>query len=280
MSYLAPTSLDDALAYLKETGAQVIAGCTDYYPSRDPVDLASPVLDITRIAGFRGIETCKEGWRIGAATTWTDLVRAPLPPAFDGLKQAAREVGSIQIQNRATLVGNVCNASPAADGVPPLLTLGAQVEISGPEGRRQVGLSEFITGVRQTALNDAELVSALLIPAQPEARKSAFQKLGSRRYLVISIAMVATALEMEEGTIAAVKLAVGSCAPIAKRLPALEDALIGKSAAELEFLSLDDPAFWAPLSPIDDIRGSASYRRDAVAELTRRTLLQAIGSVR
>lgn len=277
MSYLAPSNLSDAIAYLGATGAKVIAGCTDHFPSRAPGDVAAPVLDITGIDGFRGISARPEGWRIGAATTWTDVLRAPLPPAFDGLKQAAREVGSVQIQNRATLAGNLCNASPAADGVPPLLTLDARVEIVSAAGTRSVPLAAFITGVRQTILAPGELVSAILVPPHPDAATSAFRKLGSRTHLVISIAMAACLVEMTGDTLAQVRLSVGSCAPTAQRLPRLEAALAGMSRAAVaaaDFTSFDA---YAPLSPISDVRSSATYRTDAAAVLCQRVILQAMG---
>jgi CO/xanthine dehydrogenase FAD-binding subunit len=165
-------------------------------------------------------------WRIGAAASWRTLIDADVPPAFDGLKAAAREVGSVQIQNRATIVGNLCNASPAADGVPPLLTLDAEVEIAGAAGLRYLPLSAFILGNRKTALADGEMVSALRIPAASTAGQSSFLKLGARSYLVISISMAALRLEVDEaGIIRDMSLSIGACSEVAKRMDQLEDAL-------------------------------------------------------
>ena len=131
MSYFRPDDLEAALGYLAEGPAQVLAGGTDVYPALGDRPAPERVLDLTRVAALKGILRDGPTWRIGAGVTWADVLRAGLPPMFDGLKVAARQVGSVQIQTTATLAGNICNASPAADGVPVLLTLDASVEIAG-----------------------------------------------------------------------------------------------------------------------------------------------------
>jgi CO/xanthine dehydrogenase FAD-binding subunit len=136
LEYLTPMSLDDALAALDAGELSIIAGGTDWYPAQGECPIECDILDVTRIAALRGISKAKDGWRIGAASTWSDVIAADLPAAFDGLKAAARDVGSVQIQNAGTIAGNLCNASPAADGVPPLLALKALVEICSAEGCR------------------------------------------------------------------------------------------------------------------------------------------------
>ena len=125
-SYLRPAAVEEALEALRQRPLTIIAGGTDHYPARVGKPLVEDVLDITGLAELRGIRESGDHFRIGATTTWTDLINANLPPQFDGLKMAAREIGGVQVQNTATVCGNVCNASPAADGVPPLLTLDAQ----------------------------------------------------------------------------------------------------------------------------------------------------------
>ena len=137
-AYHRPETLGDALALLAETPVTLAAGCTDLFPATELQELPGAVLDLTAIADLRGVCTTSEGWRIGATTTWSDLIAADLPPAFDMLKQAAGEVGSVQIQNAGTIAGNLCNASPAADGVPPLLALDAVVEIGRASCRERV----------------------------------------------------------------------------------------------------------------------------------------------
>ncbi|CAN5682612.1 xanthine dehydrogenase family protein subunit M [soil metagenome] len=267
-AYLRPRELEEALSALARPHI-VLAGGTDFYPVRVGRTIDEDVLDIGGIAGLRGISADDTGWRLGATTTWSDLIEADLPPLFDGLKQAARDVGGRQIQNAGTLAGNLCNASPAADGVPGLLALDAEIEIAGPVHRR-LPLRSFITGVRRTALMPGELVAAIHIPRPRHAAESAFLKLGARRYLVISIAMAAATLEIVDGRVAAARIAVGACSPVAERLPALEAALLGVPRGELA--GRVEAAQLAPLSPIDDVRGSASYRRDVVVTLLRRLL--------
>jgi len=268
-NYLRPTNLDEALQALARPWT-VLAGGTDFYPARVGRAIDENVLDISGIAALRGIEATSGGWRLGAVTTWSELIETPLPPLFDGLKQAAREVGGRQIQNAGTVAGNLCNASPAADGVPPLLALDAEVELAGRAGTRRLPLAAFVTGNRRTVLAPSELLVAIHVPEPSRPARSAFLKLGARRYLVISIAMAAATLEIEEKRVAAARIAVGSCSAVAQRLPALEAALAGSA---IDALSERVAAgHLAPLSPIDDVRGSAAYRRDAVVTLLRRLL--------
>ncbi|MBL6615506.1 MAG: FAD binding domain-containing protein [Reyranella sp.] len=267
-SYLRPHTLEEALGALSRPHT-VLAGGTDFFPGRVGRAIDEDVLDIGGIGDLRGISEDDGGWRLGATTTWRELIEADLPPLFDGLKQAAREVGGRQIQNAGTLAGNLCNASPAADGVPCLMALDAEVEIAGPRSRR-LPLRHFITGVRTTALAPRELVVAIHVPRPRHDARSAFLKLGARRYLVISITMAAATVEFVDERVATARIAVGACSPVAERLPALEAALVGVPRDSLA--DRVDVAQLAPLSPIDDLRGSAAYRRDAVVIVLRRLL--------
>ena len=269
--YLRPTDLDETLQALGSKRWVVLAGGTDFYPARVGRPLDDDVLDITALA-LRGIEDRTDHYHIGSLTTWTDLMRADLPPWFLGLKLAAREIGGVQIQNAGTLCGNVCNASPAADGVPNLLALEARVEVASRTGMRSVSIDEFITGNRRTTLQPDELVTGLTIPKPKRVAVANFLKLGARKYLVISIAMVAIVVEVEpDETIAGARVAVGSCSVVALRLGELEAALVGRSLSE-PLGGVVRPEHLAPLSPIDDVRGSAEYRREAALSLVRRAL--------
>lgn len=271
MSYLRPRTVEEAVEMLAEP-ACILAGGTDVFPAL--VDRPAParIVDLSRLEGLSAI-TLEPGLvRIGARVTWSALVRAPLPPCFAMLKQAAREVGSVQIQNAATIAGNLVNASPAADGVPPLLALDSAVEIAGPAGRRNVPLAAFITGYRQTALAPGELVTAILVPRTIDTGRSAFLKLGARRYLVISIAMVAAVVRAEAGRVAEARIAVGACSAVAKRLTELEDALAGADLSAAPLSSRVTLDHLAGLDPIDDVRATAAYRREAALELVRRAL--------
>lgn len=261
---------------LATTGGQILAGGTDFYPTLGDRLPQGNVIDLTAVEEIRGISIETEYVRIGGLTTWTQVIRTPMPRCFDALKAAAREVGSVQIQNRGTVAGNLCNASPAADGVPPLLALDSEVELTSGEGRRRVPLAQFITGNRRTLRAPSEILTAVLVPRRMENAKSAFLKLGARRYLVISISMVAAVLQAEAGRVSEAHIAVGSCSASAKRLVDLERALVGVPVAvgigevlRAEHLSR--------LSPIDDIRATAEYRRDASLTLVRRALEACVG---
>ena len=270
--YLRPQGLEDAVAALAEGSYTVLAGGTDLYPARVGRAVDDKILDITALRGLRGISEDDRSYRIGALTTWSDLLREPLPACFDALKLAAREVGGVQIQNAGTLCGNLCNASPAADGVPPLLVMEAEVELASSSGHRRLALEDFILGNRQTARRPDELVTALHLPKPPRSARSTFLKLGARRYLVISIVMVATLIDLDpDGSVARARVAVGSCAARAHRLPAVEAALQGQDFDHNLLARIGEEQL-APLSPIDDIRGSAAYRRDAAVALIRRSL--------
>lgn len=283
MAFLRPPQLDEALAALAAAGPGgapwvVVAGATDHYPARVGRTPEEDVLDVTAIDGLRGVSAVDGGWRIGALTTWTDLVESELPPLFDGLKLAARAVGGLQIQARATVAGNVCNASPAADGTPNLLALDAVVELAAARRARRVPIGEFVLGNRRTARAEDELVTGLFIPAPLPGTivRSTFEKLGSRAYLVISIAMVAAVIEIgSDGRIARARLAVGACSEVAQRLPALEVALVGQPPTA-STAGLVARAHLEGLKPINDVRGTAEYRLDAAGSLLRRALEQVL----
>lgn len=275
--YLLPDSIEDALACVARDGARIVAGGTDLYPALGDQLPGYDLVDLSRLADLSLVGGCPEGWLIGATATWTDIIDADLPPAFQALKEAAREVGSVQIQNRATLVGNLCNASPAADGVPPLLALDAKMVLLGRRGTRRLPLAQFLKGPRRTALRPGEIVLGVHVPASVGRHRSHFLKLGARRYLVISIAMVAVALrKASDGSISDARVAVGAASPVARRLPALEARLEGARAADLVTRGFVAASDLDPLSPVSDVRGTADYRGDAVAELCRRAILQAL----
>jgi CO/xanthine dehydrogenase FAD-binding subunit len=276
-SYLRPVDLSEALAALAAGPRVILAGGTDYYPARVGQPLDDHVLDITALPELRRVADEVGYWRIPALCTWTDLLETNLPPLFDGLKLAAREIGGVQIQNAGTICGNLCNASPAADGTPNLLALDAQVELASARETRRLPVAAFVTGSRAIARRADEMVTALLVPKPAHEARSAFLKLGARKYLVISIAMVAAVLEIAaDRTIAKARLAVGSCSAVAQRLPLLESALVGQTL-DAGLGALIKPEHLAPLSPIDDVRGTADYRREAALTLVRRALRELIG---
>ena len=290
--YLRPTALADALAALadpklippsaKADRPTLLAGGTDFYPAQAARAAwleANPrnVLDISGIEELKGIRQSETGITFGGLTTWAEIRDAALPRAFDGLKLAAREVGGQQIQNRGTIAGNLCNASPAADGVPPLLTLDASVEITSVRGTRALPLGDFIMGNRTTVLAADELVTAVHVPKSDPGARSIFLKLGARAYLVISIVSVAAVVNIgEDGRIAGAAIAVGACSAVPQRLAGLERDLVGVAVADAARVVVAEHT--AELQPIDDVRGSAGYRRHAALVVTRRALMQCLAA--
>jgi CO/xanthine dehydrogenase FAD-binding subunit len=276
--YFRPGTLDEAVHVLAAHGSQILSGGTDFFPALGDRPLPDSVLDVSGISEIKGITVESDCIRIGGLTTWSQVIAAPLPRCFDALKSAAREIGSIQIQNRATVAGNLCNASPAADSVPPLLALDAEVELASVARSRRLPLADFIVGNRKTLRRSDEILSRVIVPRRLDDAVSAFLKLGSRRYLVISIAMVAAILKTDRaGSVAAARIAVGSCSATAQRLTALEAALVG-APARIGLGAQVLQEHLAPLSAIDDVRGTANYRNDAARTLIARALEACVGS--
>ena len=270
--YFRPRTLDETIDTLSRHGGQILSGGTDFFPALGDRPVTSAIVDISGVRELRGISFHDNDIRIGGLTTWTELLRTPLPRCFDALKAAAREVGSIQIQNRGTVAGNLCNASPAADGVPPLLSLDAEVELASQAGVRRLPLVQFLVGNRKTQRRTDEVLSAVIVPRGLEQARSAFLKLGSRRYLVISIVMVAAIVDSDaRGRIKQARVAVGSCSAVALRLIELEQQLAGVKA-EPGFTNRISSEHIATLSPIDDVRATGDYRRDAALTLVKRAL--------
>ncbi len=267
--YLQPGNLSEALAALRQPGAVVLAGGTDFYPALGDRTFDGTVVDISGVGGLGDIRDNAGEIVLGATATWSAIAQAKLPRGFQALRQAALQVGSLQIQNRGTIAGNLCNASPAADGVPPLLVLDAEVVLESTAGTRRLPLAAFVLGYRKTGRASDEMLTAVVVPERMQPAASAFRKLGARQYLVISISMVAAALLADSaGRIVEARVAVGACSARAVRLAGVEAKLLG-SRAEAGFsecLSQDD---LGELSPIDDVRATAEYRWHAALSLVR-----------
>jgi CO/xanthine dehydrogenase FAD-binding subunit len=271
-SYTKPKTMDEAMALLASGEARILSGGTDFYPALGDRVVRDAVVDVSGLGELRGVTRAADHFRIGGLTTWTDVIQAPLPHCFDALKNAAREVGSVQIQNRGTVAGNLCNASPAADGIPPLLALDAEVELTSKTGTRRMLLADFIVGNRKTQRKPDELLTAVLIPRNLEDAASTFVKLGARRYLVISISMVAVVVRLgNDDRVAETRVAVGSCSAVAQRLRMLEAELVGAALRD-GLGAMVRPEHLYSLSPIDDVRATAEYRLDASLRLVQRAL--------
>ena len=269
LNYYRPDNLNDGLVALSENSWTLLAGGTDFYPARVGKHLNEKVMDLTGIRELRSIRETEDQIYIGALTTWTDIVNANLPVAFEGLRKASKTIGGVQTQNAGTICGNICNASPAADSVPNLMALDAKVQLMSVKETRMLPLEEFILGNRKTARKSDEFVTGLIIPHPGKDSRGNFEKLGSRAFLVISIAMVGVVSELNEsGEIVNLNVAVGACSAVSQRLYLLEKEAKGQKLHDLEIKL----SHFENLEPIDDIRGTAAYRNAVITELVMRAV--------
>ncbi len=258
MDVLTPRTLDEALRLRAEhPDARVIQGGTDLLVELNFDHTRPPaLLNLNEVHELRGYRRDGDGWVLGAGLTYTEVMREPLASALPALAQASRTVGSPQIRNRGTLGGNLGTASPAGDALPPLLVAGASIELASTRGRRVLPLEEFLLGVKRNALAPDELIVAVRVPVA-ETRET-FMKVGPRNAMVISVCSLALAVDRERGTLRA---AFGSAAPVVT----LVTGAIADSATFPDRVA-------EAARPIDDVRGSAAYRRHALRVLTRRAL--------
>jgi carbon-monoxide dehydrogenase medium subunit len=274
MRYEAPTSLDQAVALLAaEPGdARVLAGGTDLLVQLR-TDLIEPALlvDIKRIPELRQVAEDGGGFRIGAAVTGAELKEHPrLKTVWPGVVEAANLIGSTQVQGRATLGGNLCNGSPAADSVPALIAARAIALIAGSEGRRERPMEEMMMGPRQLALARSEIVAAFLLPPRPPRTADAYLRFIPRTEMDIAVAGCGVCLTLDAGgTCTAARVALGAVAPRPLLVPEAARALVGTrvDAAALEGLAA---AVEAACRPIDDKRGTKEYRIKVAGVLARR----------
>ncbi len=271
---LRPRSLDEALRHLEEDpGLVPTAGCTDLMV-RGPEALhrMDRVIDLLSIAELQGIREVDGALEIGATTSFTEIRRSSVVrSAFPALAAAASQVGGWQIQNRATLGGNMANARPAGDSLPVLLALDTVVITAGAGSLREVPYAEFHTGYRKTVLQPGEIVVRVRLPYLPQGSVQAFRKVGTREAQAISKVVVAMAGRIEDGRIADLRLAAGSVAAIPVRLRAAEEAARGSSPADAADRSGEEAA--REVTPIDDVRSTPAYRRFALARVVRRLVL-------
>lgn len=274
--YIVAGSVEAALQALQHYGpqARLIAGGTDLIllleQARQPVPAA---IDVSRIPDLRQVFVDGDEIVIGAAVTFSDLAASPLIAAHaPALQQAALTVGSIQIRNVATLAGNLVNASPAADGAPPLLTLDACVVIAGPEGaQRRVPLEQFVLGPRSVDLAHGEMVTQVRFPLCRQPERAVFLKVGLRRAMIIATVNVALRLEIDSDRVTAAYLALGAVAPTAVRALDAERSLIGNKLSEDVIKGAGQLASRSA-RPIDDFRASARYRVQIVDSLVQKGL--------
>ena len=272
--YFRPFTVEEALSLLSRYGGRAIAGGTDLLVLKPPE--VECIIDLSYLP-LRYIKQDKDGLRIGAITTFRDLeTSSTLKKGVYGiLAEAAHLVGYVTVRNMNTVGGNLCNAVPSADIAPPLLALDAKVKIENLAGERMVALEEFFVGPRKTILRHDELLTEILVPEQPISAGAAFEKIG-RTSEDIALVNVATRVTLtHDGTCNDVKIALGAVAPSPIRAKKAEALLIGKKPDDA---LLEEVALVASdeTKPIDDVRGSAEYRRVVSKVLVKRTLDKAI----
>jgi aerobic carbon-monoxide dehydrogenase medium subunit len=277
-----PSSVDDCLQILAGHGAEakLVAGGTDLLPQLKN-GLLKPgwVVDLSGVARLRTLEAAR-GLRIGAAVTARELeLHSDVRAGYLALAESGALVGSVQVRNLATIGGNVCNAAPSADMVPPLLALDAEAVIAGPKGQRRVPLTSFFLGVRRTVLGPDELLLEIVAP-QPEPRSGGhYLRHTPRRELDIAVVGVASQLTLSNGVCGKARIALAAVAPVPLRATAAEQVLEGQSVTPSLIERAAELAVEAA-RPISDQRGSVEFRRHLVRVLTRRTLTTALERAR
>jgi carbon-monoxide dehydrogenase medium subunit len=275
--YHCPDSLEEALKLLGGKGGRVavLAGGTDLLVKAKQRGVEpSAVVSIRKIPSLALIEERSDGLRIGAAVRMIQLERSEVVRrAFPLLAEAVSAVGSIQIRHMATIGGNLCNASPAADGSVALLALDSTVHVAGPHRTRSVLLSEFFLGPGKTTLAPNELLTGMSIPYLPPHTGTAFARI-SRTDMDLAKVNVATALTLDGEKVSGARVALGAVAPTVMRAAAAERVLVGGVPSD-ELLQKAAEEASKEARPITDVRSTAEYRRRLVSVLVRRTLVQA-----
>jgi carbon-monoxide dehydrogenase medium subunit len=273
-NYLAPHSQNELCQVLCNTAGKIIAGGTDMLPQmRNLKQTPSTLIDISHISDLRYIQESEDEVLIGALTTWSDILESPLiQKTAPALAQAASLVGAPMTRNRGTIGGNLGNASPAADSLPPLLTLDAIVHLNSQSGQRQVPLRNFLTGPGTTDLKADEYIQQVSYKKVALPFGNVFNKLGPRQGMTISIASVAVLLALDaNGKITLARIALGAVAPTAVRCPDAEAFLLGKEPST-ELWQEAAHQVRKAIAPIDDVRGTQEYRHHIAGILTRRAL--------
>ena len=280
MRYEAPESLDTAVALLAGArgDARVLAGGTDLLVQMR-ADVLDPelIVDIKKIRETRAVAQEMGGWRVGAAVTGAELKEnAALRRAWPGVVEAANLIGSTQIQGRATMGGNLCNGSPAADSVPALIAAGAIATVAGPKGRRDIPVEDVMLGPRKLSLTKGELLVSFFLPPRPKGSGDAYLRFIPRTDMDIAVVGSGVNLTLDgKGVITAARVSLGAVAAKVLLVPAAAQAIVGSS---LDRPAQDrlEAAARAACQPIDDKRGTVEVRTQVAGVLTRRAALIAI----
>jgi CO/xanthine dehydrogenase FAD-binding subunit len=280
MRYEAPESLDTAVALLAGArgDARVLAGGTDLLVQMR-ADVLDPelIVDIKKIPETRAVAQERGGWRVGAAVTGAELKEnAALRKAWPGVVEAANLIGSTQIQGRATMGGNLCNGSPAADSVPALIAAGAVATVAGPKGRRDIPVEDVMLGPRKLSLAKGEFIVSFFLPPRPKGSGDAYLRFIPRTEMDIAVVGSGVNLTLDgKGVITAARVSLGAVAAKVLLVPAAAQAIVGSS---LDRPAQDrlEAAARAACQPIDDKRGTVEFRTQVAGVLTRRAALIAI----
>lgn len=279
INYEAPTTVQDAvklLAQLGERGRPMCGGTDLIIQLRAGVRRPECVVDVKKIADLRHISfDPKKGLRLGAAVPAIEIYEnAEMQRRYPGLTEAAHLIGSLQVQSRASVGGNLCNGSPAADTTPALIALGARARIAGPKGEREVKVEDFCTAPGRTVLQPDELLVELLIDPPKAHSSDAYLRFIPRNEMDIAVVGVGSCVQLDGDKVVAARIGLGAVAPTPLFAAKASESLVGK---KLDEAAIERAARLATeqSTPIDDMRGTAEFRRHLVGVLTRRTLLKA-----
>ncbi len=272
--YAAPRSLEEAVELLKASNgdARVLAGGTDLLVQmRTGLQRPQLIIDVKRIRELMAISLGEGGLRLGAAVSAAEIgEHRELVESYPGLAEAVALIGSTQIQGRASVGGNLCNASPAADAVPALLALGAECVVAGPGGQRTLAIEDFLLGPGRTALGAGELLVELRIGPRPPRSADAYLRFIPRSEMDIAVVGAGVDLTLDpDGRCSAARVALGAVAPTVIEVPEAAAALVGGAIDEAALERAGEAAS-AATSPIDDKRGTVAFRRKVAGVLTRR----------
>jgi carbon-monoxide dehydrogenase medium subunit len=272
MDYQTPTSAEDAASLLSREGAHVLAGGTDLLVKlRAGMVTPDLIVNLKDVPRLRGIENTAQGWRVGAATPCAEIgEHAAFAAAWPGVVEALQLIGSTQIQGRATLGGNLCNASPAADAVPALIAAGAVCEVVGVKGQREIPVEKIITSPGQNSLARGEFVMGFRLPNPPARGSDAYLRFIPRTEMDIAVVGVGISLALDaKGVCTHARVALGAVAPTPLLVADAAKALIGTRVDDAALKALAAAAS-AACNPIDDKRGTIAYRIKVAGVLARR----------
>ena len=284
-SYLSPNTLDEVFRAVAESGGKdikLVAGCTDFMPrlsqelNQIPTGETKPdqvIISLTKL-GIDKVEDCGDSVKIGACCTFTDLAENELiQKEFPVLEQAIAEIAGLTVRNVATILGNIVNASPAADSVPALMVLDARFIVESASGTKEYAAKEFFVGPGKTVLGAGEVLTAIVI--KKNGGKGCFKKLGRRKAETLSTVNAAAYVEAENGVCKVLRVAVGAVAPTVVPCTEVESALIGKEMTE-ENIAEAAKKVLGQIAPIDDIRASAWYRSKVAPVMVKRAIQGAV----